>query len=203
MAIIRRLSYLLPLLLVACTSSGGNKTTNSSNQSQTEEIISDDNVVSSSIDYFSRDVERKEMWVLGRSYKTKPEALKTLYIATSRLVTNVVTENKWIMTGSIMAIYEELPSPHKEIEIFVGVPVNNKKEIEGFKWKKIPAGKYIKATTNYGLGESAAAWQSIHKDLTERGKNLAFPVYEYPSDSRNREMTTVVSQCNLLFPKSK
>ena len=199
----RRFAYLLPLLLVACTSSDGNKTTNSNNKPKPEGIISDDNVVSASTDYFSREVDRKEMWVLGKSYKTKPEALKTLFIAISRLVTNVVTEKKWIMTGSIMAIYEEIPQPNKEIEIFVGVPVNKKEEIEGFEWKKVPAGTYIKATTNYGLGESASAWESVYKDLKQKGNNMAFPVYEYPSDSRNREMTTVVSQCNLLFPKTK
>lgn len=203
MAIKGRLAYLLPLLLVACTSSERNKTTNNNNKSKIEGVTNDDNVVSSSTDYFSREVERNEMWVLGKSYKTKPEALKTLYIATSRLVTNVVTENKWIMTGSIMSIYDEIPHPHKEIEIFVGVPVNKRKEIEGLEWKKIPAGTYIKATTNYGLGESAAAWESVYKDLAEKGNKLAFPVYEYPSDSRNKEMTTVVSQCNLLFPKTK
>lgn len=195
-----RLLLIAAIFLGSCVGSESNETTDESKSTATETPQTDDKIVGASENYFSRKVDRKAEWVLGKSYKTKPEALITLYIATSRLVSDAVTQNKWVMTGSIMAIYDEIPRPHQEMQIFVGVPVSQKGSVPGLEWKELKGGTYVKATTNFGIGESAQVWENVMNDIKKKGNQIGFPVYEYPSDSRNREMTTEVSQCNLLFP---
>ena len=195
-----RLLLIAIVFLGSCMGSGSKESENNNASTENEITQTDEKIIGASENYFSRKVDRKAEWVLGKTYKTKPEALKTLYIATSRLVSEAVTQNKWVMTGSIMAIYDEIPLPHSETKIFVGVPVSQKGNVPGLEWRKLKGGTYIKATTNFEIGQTAQAWESVKNDLTNKGNNLGFPVYEYPSDSRNSEMTTEVSQCNLLFP---
>jgi len=36
--------------------------------------------------------------------------------------------------------------------------------------------------------------------LEMNGNKITFPIIEYPSDSRNSEMTTAITQVNLLIP---
>lgn len=147
--------------------------------------------------------KRPEMNVLGRHYQAKPEELKTLIIGTAREVNEVIVENKCIIKGPIMAVYQQLPKEGVVQDIFVGIPINKTISQSKFETMLIPKGKFHKAQTNASIGESSNLWKQVSKRVEADGFKLQPPYIEYPSDTRNAEMTTVVTQANLLLPYIK
>ncbi len=147
--------------------------------------------------------KRPEMNVLGRHYKAKPEELKTLIIGTAREVNDIILENNCIINGPIMAVYQQLPKEGVVQDIFVGIPINKTIVQSKFETMRIPKGKFHKAQTNASIGESSNLWEQVSKRIKADGFKLEPPYIEYPSDTRNAEMTTVVTQANLLLPYLK
>jgi hypothetical protein len=54
-----------------------------------------------------------------------------------------------------------------------------------------------------GLGESAPFWTRVAERLKSSGYKIEPPFIEYPSDTRTGEMTSVVTNSNLLLPERK
>lgn len=147
--------------------------------------------------------KRQEMKVLGRYYKAKPEELKTLIIGTAREVNDIILDKKCIINGPIMAVYQQLPKEGVIQDIFVGIPINKTISQSNYETMRIPKGKFHKAKTNASIGESSNLWKQVSKRVKADGFKLEPPYIEYPSDTRNAEMTTVVTQANLLLPYIK
>lgn len=147
--------------------------------------------------------KRQEMKILGRHYKAKPEELKMLIIGTAREVNDIILENKCIIKGPIMAVYQQLPQEGVIQDVFVGIPINKTISQSNFETMRIPNGKFHKAQTNASIGKSYNLWEQVSKRVKADGFKLEPPYIEYPSDTRNKEMTTVVTQANLLLPYLK
>ena len=162
-----------------------------------------DGFVASDKDFVLTPKKRPEMWVLGREYTSKPETLNTLIIGTARDVNQIIVDNKCIIKGPIMAIYDRLPVKGKEQKIFVGIPTNKKLSSGKYQTRVVAKGKFHKAQTNASIGESAGLWLKVSERLIKDGFKVQPPFVEYPSDTRNAEMTTVVTQANLLIPYLK
>ena len=160
-------------------------------------------LVLASSDYVLQQTEKPDMLIIGKTYKTKYTALSTLIAGTSRPVMDFISANKLIMKGSIVSVYSQIPSENQEMEIFVGIPVNKRINTTEFEYKEIKGGKFHKSTINSEIGKAAPTWTKVCDDLVKSGEKITFPIFEYPSDSRNSEMTTVISQSNLLIPVSK
>jgi effector-binding domain-containing protein len=124
-------------------------------------------------------------------------------LGTANALNEFIENNQLIIEGSILTIYSEIPSPEKKQRIFVGIPVNKKVKSTNWEYLTLPAGRFHKATTNAEIGATIPLWNTVSENLTKAGYTIKMPIYEYPSDGRNFEMTTTVSQVNLLIPVSK
>jgi len=165
-------------------------------------VKSIDGFVSSETDFVITPTKRPEMNILVKVYNNvKPESLKTLFIGTAAELNQIIVDSKRIITGPIMAIYNEVPKPGVAQTIAVGIPIDKPIESDKFEIMNIKAGRYHKAKTMAGLGESAPFWSRVSERLKFNGYEMEPPYIEYPSDTRTGEMTTVVTYSNLLIPE--
>ncbi len=182
---------------------------NSQNQSElqserdTAQPMKKEGLILANTDYVLQQTEKPDMVVLGRSFTANYADLAQLVSQTSGSLIQYITQNKLIIKGALMCVYNEVPNTEGDMEIFVGIPVNQ--EISGTTYtvRKLKGGKFHKVTANSELGKGSPTWKSVCTDLEKSGQKITFPIFEYPSDSRNSEMTTVISQSNLLIPVVK
>lgn len=170
------------------------------NQIDTAGMMHKEGLVLSDADYVIQQTEKPDLLLIGKSYKTKYTSLSTLVAGTSRPVLEFINANQLILKGSIMSLYNEIPNEQNDMEIFVGIPVNRKVNTTEFEYRTIKSGKFHKATINSEMGKAAKIWKVVTDQLVKNGQQITYPIFEYPSDSRNSEMTTVISQSNLLIP---
>ncbi len=181
----------------------------SSNQSEDQSEIDaaqsmkKEGLIMANTDFILQQTEKPEMIVLGRTFNAKYSDLAQLVSQTSGSLIQFITQNKLIIKGALMCVYNEVPNTSGDMEIFVGIPVNKVISQTVYTIRKLKGGKYHKVTANAELGKGAPTWKLVCSDLEKSGQKITFPIFEYPSDSRNSEMTTVISQSNLLIPVSK
>jgi hypothetical protein len=77
--------------------------------------------VEASTDFVMKEVDKKELSVLGKYYEATPESVRTLFIGTAHALNEFIENNHLIIEGSILTIYSEIPSPEKKQRIFVGI----------------------------------------------------------------------------------
>ena len=179
------------------------KTTNSEvklNDADTSKILQNEGLVLSDSNYVLKQTEKPKMRIIGKTYKAKYEDLAKLISQTASPLMNYIAQNKLIITGSIMSVYNEIPANNKEMEIFIGIPVDKEIKSSEFLYRNIDGGKFHKITANVELGKGAQIWNVVSLKLEMNGNKITFPIIEYPSDSRNSEMTTAITQVNLLIP---
>ncbi len=179
------------------------KTANSEtklNATDTTKVLKTEGLVLSDSNFVLKQTEKPNMQVLGKSYKAKYEDLAKLISQTAAPLMNYIAQNKLIITGSILSIYDEIPTNDHEMDIFIGIPVNKEVKSSEFLYRNINGGKFHKVTANVELGKGAQIWNAVSSKLALNGNKITFPIFEYPSDARNSEMTTAITQVNLLIP---
>jgi effector-binding domain-containing protein len=179
------------------------KTNNSEvklNAIDTGKVLKNEGLVLSDSNFMLKLTEKPNMQILGKTYKAKYEDLAKLISQTASPLMNDIAQNKLIITGSIMSVYNEIPTNNKEMEIFIGIPVDKEIKSTEFLYRNIVGGKFHKVTANVELGKGAQIWNVVSSKLEMNGNKITFPIIEYPSDSRNSEMTTAITQVNLLIP---
>ncbi len=179
------------------------KTTNSEvklNAIDTGKVLKNEGLVLSDSNFVLKQTEKPNMQIIGKTYIAKYEDLAKLISQTASPLMNYIAQNKLIITGSIMSVYNEIPTNNKEMEIFIGIPVNKEIKSTEFLYRNIVGGKFHKVTANVELGKGAQIWNVVSSKLEMNGNKITFPIIEYPSDSRNSEMTTAITQVNLLVP---
>jgi len=179
------------------------KTNNSEvklNAIDTGKVLKNEGLVLSDSNFMLKLTEKPNMQILGKTYKAKYEDLAKLISQTASPLMNDIAQNKLIITGSIMSVYNEIPTNNKEMEIFIGIPVDKEIKSTEFLYRNIVGGKFHKVTANVELGKGAQIWNVVSSKLELNGNKFTFPIIEYPSDSRNSEMTTAITQVNLLVP---
>ena len=179
------------------------KTANSEtklNATDTTKVLKTEGLVLSDSNFVLKQTEKPNMQVLGKSYKAKYEDLAKLISQTAAPLMNYIAQNKLIITGSILSIYDEIPKNDHEMDIFIGIPVNKEVNSSEFLYRNITGGKFHKVTANVELGKGAQIWNAVSSKLVLNGNKITFPIFEYPSDARNSEMTTAITQVNLLIP---
>ena len=198
--------FLIALVFIYLGMGCQNNTSTESGTSLEEDtaVASINGLVSSETDFVITPTKRPDMYVVCERFdNVKPETLKTLFIGAAASLNQVIVDSGRIVTGPIMAIYEKLPEAGIEQTIWVGIPINKPLKGNQYVHKNIKAGRFHKAKTMAGLGESAAYWESVAANVKNNGFKIAPPFIEYPSDTRTGEMTTVVTNSNLLIPEIK
>lgn len=179
------------------------KTTHSEvklNAIDTGKVLKNEGLVLSDSNYVLKQTEKPNMRIIGKTYRARYEDLAKLISQTASPLMNYIAQNKLIITGSIMSVYNEIPTNNKEMEIFIGIPVDKEMNSDAFVYRNITGGKFHKVTANVELGKGAKIWNNVSSKLEMNGNKITFPIIEYPSDSRNSEMTTAITQVNLLIP---
>jgi effector-binding domain-containing protein len=179
------------------------KTTHSEvklNAIDTGKVLKNEGLVLSDSNYVLKQTEKPNMRIIGKTYRARYEDLVKLISQTASPLMNYIAQNKLIITGSIMSVYNEIPTNNKEMEIFIGIPVDKEMNSNAFIYRNITGGKFHKVTANVELGKGAQIWNAVTSKLLSNGNKITFPIFEYPSDARNSEMTTAITQVNLLIP---
>ena len=181
-----------------------NKTSKTTNVETDTSVRTMDGYVASESDFVITPTTRPNMHVIGKSFpNVKPESLKTLIIGTVAGLNQIIADSNRIIMGPIMAIYGELPVPNAPQTIFVGIPINKPIKNREFGFIELKEGRFHKAKTMAGLGESAPYWSRVANRVKSDGYRVEPPFIEYPSDTRTGEMTSVITYSNLLLPEIK
>lgn len=176
----------------------GNQSNNVSSDSAKIQQI--EGLVLTDSNFVLKQTEKPDMYILGKSYRAKYTDLAKLISETAGPLMNTIASNNLIIKGSIMSVYEEMPTVETEMDIFIGIPVNQEIRGTAYFYKKVKAGKFHKISANAELGKGANIWNNVKKIFDKNGQKFSFPLIEYPSDARNSEMTTAITQVNLLIP---
>jgi len=164
------------------------------------DTLTDDGIVKTDKNYFIRESSRPEMLVVGKSFETTPESIKTLIIGMNRALLDDISSQKAIINGAITVIYDKMPVEKEKQNIWVGIPLN--KPLKAWNSLKVPAQDYYKVQTNSALGETLPFWKSVSTDLADKVSNNKKTWYlEMPSSSVNAEMTSEITNCNLFISK--
>jgi hypothetical protein len=181
-----------------------NQTSKTTNVETDTSVQTMDGYVASESDFVITPTTRPNMHVIGKIFpNVKPESLKTLIIGTVAGLNQIIADSNRIIMGPIMAIYGELPVPNAPQTIFVGIPINKPIKNREFGFIELKEGRFHKAKTMAGLGESAPFWSRVADRVKSDGYRVEPPFIEYPSDTRTGEMTSVITYSNLLLPEIK
>ena len=181
-----------------------NQTSKTTNVETDTTVRTMDGYVASESDFVITPTTRPNMHVIGKSFpNVKPESLKTLIIGMVAGLNQIIADSNRIIIGPIMAIYGELPVPNAAQTIFVGIPINKPIKTREFGFIELKEGRFHKAKTMAGLGESAPYWSRVANRVKSDGYRVEPPFIEYPSDTRTGEMTSVINYSNLLLPEIK
>jgi|688.fasta_scaffold566698_2 hypothetical protein len=196
------LSFALVSVFWGCSSDSKTQSGESSSPEKQpiSDTLKDEGFVKTDKNYFIRESHRPQMLVVGKSFETTPESVRTLITGMNRALLDDITAQKAIIQGAITVIYEKAPSENEKQNIWVGIPLD--KPLKGWNTVKIPAQDYYKVQTNSALGETMPFWKSVMSDLAEKGLgNKKTWFLEMPSSSVNAEMTSEITNCNLFISK--
>jgi hypothetical protein len=196
------LSFALVSVFWGCSSDSKTQSGESSSPEKQpiSDTLKDEGFVKTDKNYFIRESHRPQMLVVGKSFETTPESVRTLITGMNRALLDDITAQKAIIQGAITVIYEKAPSENEKQNIWVGIPLD--KPLKGWNTVKIPAQNYYKVQTNSALGETMPFWKSVMSDLAEKGLgNKKTWFLEMPSSSVNAEMTSEITNCNLFISK--
>jgi predicted transcriptional regulator YdeE len=196
------LSFALVSVFWGCSSDSKTQSGESSSPEKQpiSDTLKDEGFVKTDKNYFIRESHRPQMLVVGKSFETTPESVRTLITGMNRALLDDITAQKAIIQGAITVIYEKAPSENEKQNIWVGIPLD--KPLKGWNTVKIPAQDYYKVQTNSALGETMPYWKSVMSDLAEKDLgNKKTWFLEMPSSSVNAEMTSEVTNCNLFISK--
>jgi hypothetical protein len=68
---------------------------------------------------------------------------------------------------------------------------------------KIPSGEYIRTQVTAEPGTALMNHQNIRNTLEKLKIKTGFPILETYSETRNSDMTTVISKASFYYPQSK
>jgi len=196
------LSFALVSVFWGCSSDSKTQSGESSSPEKQpiSDTLRDEGFVKTDKNYFIRESHRPQMLVVGKSFETTPESVRTLITGMNRALLDDITAQKAIIQGAITVVYGKAPVANEKQNIWVGIPLD--KPLKGWNTVKIPAQDYYKVQTNSALGETMPFWKSVMSDLAEKGLgNKKTWFLEMPSSSVNAEMTSEVTNCNLFISK--
>jgi hypothetical protein len=196
------LSFALVSVFWGCSSDSKTQSGESSSPEKQpiSDTLKDEGFVKTDKNYFIRESHRPQMLVVGKSFETTPESVRTLITGMNRALLDDITAQKAIIQGAITVVYGKAPVANEKQNIWVGIPLD--KPLKGWNTVKIPAQDYYKVQTNSALGETMPFWKSVMSDLAEKGLgNKKTWFLEMPSSSVNAEMTSEITNCNLFISK--
>ena len=145
-------------------------------------------------------VTMQTLHLLGKevncTYSQIPEQLKQQL----PLIMQSISENKAVITGSYHIALLENPSDSKPCRVFIGIPLQKPIWIKSMQNLDIPAGQYLRHQLNTEPGKSLSTHQSLlQMPFKKLKKQIGFPILEKYAETRNEEMTSVISKATFYY----
>ncbi|MDA0686191.1 MAG: hypothetical protein O3C22_05135 [Bacteroidetes bacterium] len=202
---------LTAIALAACTS--GVKETLVSVDQETDTVQSPEAAelwVVNGEDFTCQKQEREELLLVCLPYEGPySKVMNNMKVAAMKIMESAYKQ-RWVMAGGIYIAMNELPKGSAPFSYRVGVPMKLFKnsrlpeftaqvEKAGYSVLTMTAGEYVHALTNAEPGTASTTWTKVLAAVSTSGIPSNGPYFEYHSDSRNAEMTTVISQSHLVY----
>lgn len=202
---------LLTIALAACTSSVQETLVSTDQETDTVQVPEAEEVwVLNGENFTCQKQERDELLLVCLPY-TGPYAkvMNNMKVAAMKIMESAYKQ-RWVMAGGIYIAMNQLPQGSTPFDYRVGVPMKLPKntsmaeftaqvEKAGYEVLGMPSGDYVHAVTNAEPGTASSIWTKVLDAVDKSGVPVQGPYFEYHSDSRNAEMTTVISQSHLVF----
>lgn len=160
-------------------------------------------IVVSDAESFIKETHRPAMKVLGKEVALTVKNIPATIANLLPEITRVIQQQNLIISGTLTVIYlddQSLKSSTEITKVFIGIPVRIRKA-NALQYYEIPEGDYYKGIVNSPIGESLPHWKIYLDKLNQSGNLFQGPRFEYYSDARNSEMTTVMSQTSMMVRK--
>ncbi len=202
---------LLALGLAACTSGVQETLVSADQDSDTVQTLQAEKLwLLNGEDYTCQKQQRDALLLVCLPYKGPyNKVMNNMKVAAMKIMESAYKQ-RWVMAGGIYIAMNELPKGSAPFEYSVGVPMKLPKNTDlpeftaqvekaGYLVLEMSAGQYVHALTNAEPGTASSTWTKVLDAVAESGISSKGPYFEYHSDSRNAEMTTVISQSHLVF----
>ena len=202
---------LLAIALAACTSSVQETLVSTNQETDTVQVPEAEEIWFVNGENFTcQKQERDELLLVCLPYKGPyAKVMNNMKVAAMKIMESAYKQ-RWVMAGGIYIAMNQLPQGSSPFDYRVGVPMKLPKntsmaeftsqvEKAGYEVLDMPSGDYVHAVTNAEPGTASATWSKVSEAVSEEGVLASGPYFEYHSDSRNAEMTTVISQSHLVF----
>lgn len=202
---------LLALGLAACTSGVQETLVSADQDSDTVQTLQAEKLwLLNGEDYTCQKQQRDALLLVCLPYKGPyNKVMNNMKVAAMKIMESAYKQ-RWVMAGGIYIAMNELPKGSAPFEYSVGVPMKLPKNTDlpeftaqvekaGYLVLEMSAGQYVHALTNAEPGTASSTWTKVLDAVEESGISPTGPYFEYHSDSRNAEMTTVISQSHLVF----
>lgn len=110
------------------------------------------------------------------------------------------SDQKAVITGSYMIALKAAPVPGKAIPVFIGLPLKKPLKTAGFTTLEIPARKYIRLQLKAEPGTALDRHLMVNQPMGQKKMSTGFPILESYAETRNSEMTSVISKATFLYP---
>ncbi len=160
-------------------------------------------IVISDQESFVKEIHRPTQKLIGREVSLTMKNLPATIANLLPEITQVIQKQNLIISGTLTVVYlddQSLKSPSEITKVFIGIPVRIKKATP-LQYYEIPEGDFFKGIVNAPIGESTPDWKKYLDRLNQAGNQFQGPRFEYYSDARNSEMTTVMSQTSMMVRK--
>ena len=145
----------------------------------------------------------KPLLLFGKEVKTEYTKIQQLLAAEIPGMMSVLAQQKAVIKGSYYIALPEEPQSGKETRVFIGIPVNKELSATGYSMLKITSGEYIRTQVTAEPGTALVNHQNIRNTLEKLKIKTGFPILETYSETRNSDMTTVISKASFYYPQSK
>ena len=148
-------------------------------------------------------ITQKALLLFGKEVKTEYTKIQQLLSAEIPGMMTILAQKKAVIKGSYYIALPEEPQSGKATRVFIGIPVNKDLSAAGYSMLKIPQGEYIRTQVTAEPGTALMNHLNIRNTLQKLKIKTGFPILETYSETRNSDMTTVISKASFYYPQSK
>jgi len=145
----------------------------------------------------------EEMTLFGKEVKTEYTKIQQLLAAEIPGMMNVLAREKAVIKGSYYIVLFEEPQQGKATRVFIGIPIKTAVKAAGYQMLQTTAGAFIRAQVSTEPGQGLVNHQNIRSDFQKHSLKTGFPILETYAETRNSDMTTVISKATFYYPLTK
>lgn len=149
------------------------------------------------------EVQLKPMILFGKEMNINYEKISQALTNEIPGMMAVLAQKKAVITGSFYIAIKEKPVSGKPCRVFIGIPIKNVVEANGYSTLQVKGGTYIRTLVNAEPGTGLLNHEKTMAMAEKLKFKIDFPFLETYSETRNSDMATVISKATFYYPKIK